>query len=115
MEYAPEPYLVFGSGPTRCIFVSTNPGQGYTYQLSPSREATSIFHGTRSYSEAAAKLGRFYAAPLSPISAAARSNIASMRRIGELFGASKVMQVEAVPWHCLASSKARNAEWIDAG
>ncbi len=99
LEHAPEPYLLFGSGEQRCVFLSTNPGQGMPFQLRPESANDRLLKGVDGYAAAAERLGSFYSAPRAPISAAARANIASMIRIAGLFGAGQVLQAEAVPWH----------------
>lgn len=98
-EHAPESYLTFGTGEPAAIFVSTNPGQGYDYQLHPSVNPRSLFAGVGRYSDVAARLGRFYEAPQAAIAHAARSNIAAMKRIAAAFGRPQVTQIEMMPWH----------------
>ena len=44
-------------------------------------------------------LGRYYADPLGPINANARSKNIAMSRIAKLLGYRGVLQVETLPWH----------------
>ena len=97
--HAPEPYLMFGQGQSTAIWVTTNPGEGFDYQLRPSATSKSVFDGVKSYEVAAKKLGTLYSSPMASIHPAARANIASMLRISKLLGATRVMQVETYPWH----------------
>lgn len=98
-EHAPEPYLMFGRSTSPLVFLSTNPGVGFDFQLHPDRAASSLFAGVTTYDKAALKLGDFYSAPGAPINATSRSNIASMLRIAGLGGRTGVLQAEALPWH----------------
>ena len=98
MEHAPEPYLLFGEEP-RLVFVTTNPGGALDIQRHPDVEPTSIFRRGRTYAETAAMLGRYYADPLGPINANARSKNIAMSRIAKLLGYRGVLQVETLPWH----------------
>lgn len=102
LEHAPESFLTFGSVAKPAIFVTTNPGRGFEYQLHPSVRPGGLFDGVEDYPSAAARIGEFYEHPRAPIAIAARSNIAAMKRIAALFGATGVRQIEMIPWHSVS-------------
>lgn len=102
LDHSPESFLTFGDVTAPAIFVTTNPGRGFEYQLHPSIRPGGLFDGVDDYPAAAAKLGEFYGRPRADIAIAARANIAAMKRIARQFGATGVRQIEMIPWHSVS-------------
>jgi hypothetical protein len=99
LEFAPEPYLLFGDLGPCCVFISTNPGASRAFQGHPATTPDSLFEDITDYASGAAKLGAYYSRPDADIAPAARGNIAAMKRIGALLGRPRIMQIELIPWH----------------